>query len=495
MSTERAAFRTNSREFADAKPGIDLATRKDVRRGELLTALVVALAATALGCSADADGEEPPALVDDGEEAELRALEIGDDEPIVDEGDPEPMRATAEENPLLEDEEDVPAPDLGGLAPLVANRQISSSERRASVNGKTYKCRPAVRDCVCQGSPLNCEMPNDQPGRNRYLPPAFANELERRTTEEERALDAGRWQVTDGTVLYDGAGLQRGPIASKCFTWDDATGPELKELPGTCVKVNFGQMKSMKGDGDASARPYVYAFNVFINGVLDSSGWVPLANVAQSRELARMGSHAPRRVGSLVATKYVIKSARDWGQNQATFSSARLPGWSLSKVAPGPGSRKVGDYLLRDGNLINLAYGTPRVGGAATDTFYVEHETVQFKRARSTKQRPTLVRVPVADRNRPTLIFAYGSIKGRFGWVALPAFKKGSVRSGGGSSAATNGLLSFCAGKPDGVHCDPSQPDRGYLCKAGATTTVMCTAGMKCVGATASNPNVIQCTE
>lgn len=474
--------------------GIRLAAARGVERRRTYAALFFALAATAMGCAVDPNGEAPPDLVDDGEEAELRALEIGEDEPIVDEGDPEPMRAHPEENPLLEDEEDIAAPDLGGITPLVTNRQISKTERRASVSGKTYACRPAVRDCVCQGSPLNCEMPNDQPGRNRYLPPSFATELASRTNEAERALDAGRWQVTNGTVLYDGAGVKRGPFLSKCFTWDDATGPELKEIPdSTCVKINFGQMKSMKGDGDASPRPYVYAFNVFINGVLDSSGWIPLDDVVQKRELAAMGAHAPRRVGNLVPTKYVIKSARDWGQSQATFASERLPRWSLSKVAPGPGSRKVGDYLLRDGSLINLAYGTPRVGGAATDTFYVEHETVEFKRARSTKARPTLVRVPVDDRSRPTLIFAYGSIAGRFGWVALPAFKKGAARSGSGS--AVNGLLSFCAGKPDGIHCDPSQADRGYLCKAGATTAVMCTAGMKCVGATASDPNVIQCAE
>jgi hypothetical protein len=455
-----------------------------VRSGKTLTALFVALAAAAIGCSADTDGDEPPALADDGEDAELRALEIADDEPIVDEGDPEIMRATPEENPLLEDEEGVPAPDLGGLTPLVTNAQISGRERRVSVSSKTYECRPAVRDCVCQGSPLNCEMPNVQPGRNRYLPPAFARELTQRTNEAERALDAGRWQVSDGTILHDGAGLPRGAFTSKCFTWDDASGPELKEVPGTCVKVNFGQMKSMKAAGDASARPYVYAFNVFINGALDSSGWIPLANVTDARGLAAMGSHAPRRVGNLVATKYVVKSARDWGRN-------RNASWWLSKVAPGPGSRKVGDYLLREGELINLAYGTPRVGGAATDTFHVEHETVEFKRARSTARRPTLVRVPVDDKNRPTLIFAYGSIEGRFGWLALPAFKKGTARSGG---STPSGLLSFCAGKPDGVQCDPARADRGYLCKNGATTAVMCQPNFKCVGATSSDPNVIQCT-
>lgn len=462
-------------------------------RGKTFAALFLALSATIVGCAADQEGREPPPLVNDSdEEAELRALDIADDEPIVDEGDPEHLseseRDAAEENPLLDDEEDVPAPDLGGIAPLVANRQIASAERRASVNGKTYKCRPSVKNCICQGSPLNCEMPNDQPGRNRYLPPAFATELKSRTNDAERALDAGRWQVTDGTVLFDGKGLARGPIASKCFTWDDATGPELKEVGGTCVKVNFGQMKSING------APYVYAFNVFINGVLDSSGWVPLANVTEKRELVRMGSHAPRRVGNLASTKYVIKSARDWNQTQDTFASAKLPGWSLSKVAPGPGSRKVGDYLLRDGNLINLAYGTPRVGGAATDTFYVEHETVEFKRARSTKQRPTLVRVPVDDKNRPTLIFAYGSIAGRFGWVSIPAFKKGAARSAS-SAPAPQGQLSFCAGKPDGVHCDPTQADRGYVCRGGATNAVMCQPGLKCVGATAENANVIQCVE
>jgi hypothetical protein len=296
-------------------------------------------------------------------------------------------------------------------------------------------------------------------------------------------------------VLYDGLGHQRGPLASKCFTWDDATGPEIVEVPGTCVKINFGQMKSMKADGDASARPYVYAFNVFINGVLDSSGWIPLANVVEKQALARMGSHAPRRVSGFVDTKYVIRSARDWGQSQATFASARLPSWTLSKVARGAGSKKVGDYVLRDGNLINLCYQTPGVGGAATDTFYVEDASLAFRRVKSTTRRPTLVRVPVADRNRPTLIFAYGSIEGRFGWVALPAFRKGAVRSGSNAGEPDPTQLAFCAGKPDGIVCDPAKADRGYLCRGGATTAVACQPGFRCVGATASNPNVIQCTQ
>lgn len=440
-------------------------------------------------CSANTDGDAPPPIVDDGEEAELRALEIGDDEPIVDEGDPDVGRLDPEENPLADDEEDVPEVDVGTLGPQVTNRQIAGSEKRVSVSGKTYHCRPAMRDCVCQGSPLNCEMPNTQPGRNRYLPPAFVAEMDRRTNDREKVLDAGRWEVKPGTVLYDGTGRQRGAFTSQCFTWAAPTGDALAKVDGVCAKINFGQMKRMQGAGDAAPRPYVYAFNVFIGGTLDSSGWIPLDDVVQKAELVKMGSHAPRRVRSFVSTKYVIKSARDWGQTPETFASDRLPAWAQSKVAPGPGSRKVRDYLLRDGNLINLAYGTPRVGGAATDTFYVADAALGFKRVRSTTRRPTLVRVPVDDRSRPTLIFAYGSIEGRFGWVAIPAFRRGEVRANAAAAPADS-----CAGKADGVYCSAAATDAGYFCRGGVLTTVKCQGGQRCVGGSPDG-QVLQCAQ
>ena len=90
---------------------------------------------------------------------------------------------------------------------------------------------------------------------------------------------------------------------------------------------------------------------------------------------------------------------------------------------------QAGDYLLRNGNVINLIYSTPGVGGASTDTFLVEHEKLAFCRVTSTSSRPTLVRIPVDDAKKKNMVFAFGSIAGRFGWIALDAIKSAAVAS------------------------------------------------------------------
>jgi hypothetical protein len=162
-----------------------------------------------------------------------------------------------------------------------------------------------------------------------------------------------------------------------------------------------------------------------------------------------------------------LKSAVDWQQTPSTFSTNKLPAYALSKVAPGPAaSKKVGDYLLKDGNVWNLAYNTPGVGGVGTDTFIVDHQKLGFRRVRSTAARATLIRVKVyGNPSKRSMIFAYGSVAGRFGWVALDAIKTGTVTTAStGAGADFNG---YCTGKADGTYCNETTSILGYICRGG----------------------------
>lgn len=408
-------------------------------RAALLCVSIALLA----GCVFRDEQEAPPELSEDARE--LRDLGVGEDEEVVDDegtGADESGDADASEDEELEpnpvpDTEDDEVPDEGSDEPELEAEGIGTlavppqgSHVSSTMNGRKWRCRQQTqRACRCLGSPLNCQMPNDQPGRNRYLPPGEVARIKQPGGDTETLIEAiGRWPAQPSPVLYDGKGRVRGAFVSNCHAWSGPTGPAFSRVDGVCAKINFGGKKMMKGEGDAAPRLYVYAFNVFIDGTLDSSGWMPLDSIVPRAELNRMRAVAPPKIkNAFVSTPYVVKSARDWNQDPATFSSDRLPAWAQAKVAKGPGSRRARDYLLRDGNLINLAFQTPGVGGAATDTFLVPHDGLAFRRVRSTRERPTLIRVPVAHPTHKAMIFAYGRMAGRYGWVAMAALKRGRV--------------------------------------------------------------------
>ncbi|MBX3203471.1 MAG: hypothetical protein KF764_00320 [Labilithrix sp.] len=466
--------------------------------------LLLGLVATA--CRFDGATDPPPFDVAD-EEAELAALDIGVDEPVADEDDlsvPEDEAAPLDEygepildasgelaeNPVADDDEpdadaddadaddadaDDADADLGALAlrPAIAPDAIPKSEARMSIGAKTWRCRQKTkRSCVCKGSPLNCELPSEQPGRNRFIPPAEVAQIDRRGGDKMASIEAiGRWEIANDTPIYDGTGHRRGqPVRSACYAWAGSSGAKTKKIDGkTCVKINFGQKKTMQVDGESTKRTYVYAFSVSIAGKLPASSWIPLSKVVRKNELAKMPTIKTAKRSNLSSASYVVKSARDWGQSQATFSADKLPSWAQSKVAKGnDSSKRARDYLLRDGNVINLAFHTPRVGGAATDTLFVADDALAFKRARSTAEVPTLVRVRLFDPKKKSMIFAYGSIGGRFGWLPLAAFKKGTVKSSVRSKDS-------CLGKPDGLHCSELAPWSGYFCEGGTVA-----GGLQC---------------
>lgn len=113
---------------------------------------------------------------------------------------------------------------------------------------------------------------------------------------------------------------------------------------------------------------------------------------------------------------------------------------------------------------------------------------------KSTGDRPTLVRVRVyGNPAKKSMVFAYGSVKGRFGWAALDAMKTGTPVSGGGGNA---GLDGYCTGKPDGTYCNENASNLGYICKAGEIDKpLQCPAPLTtCTGPTPDGAGLV-CTQ
>jgi hypothetical protein len=510
---------------------------------------LTSLAFAALPACQSSEATEPPAFVNPsgssaaGDDALLASLEINPaEEPIADEqggpgvgqdgalaSDSEPDAKLDEfgeavidtpadqllDNPVFDDEEE--EADIATLSvnPLVTPGQLPGSDQASALVHGPWKCVLAgsvVPNCSCKGSPRNCYVPNTQPGRNRYLPPAFAAEIPARLAATKAAVDAanaaaaaatppgakqdapkapvdgGKFHITPGTVVYDGKGIARGALSppgllprgpnkpiNVCITWADATTTALATADGECVKINFGAKKQMQPAGQPKAT-YVYAFNVLLPAQtppdptgLDASGWVALSAIQAPDQdtLLHMHTASNRRVtaaSSFATTSFVVKSAQDWGSDTAHFTEAALPGYAQAKVSPGQAAnRKVGDYLLKNGNVWNLAYNTPGVGGVGTDTFIVAHNAVAFRRVKSTAARPTLLRVKVYDNAlRKSEVFAYGEVAGRFGWAALDAIKIAAVDP----NAPTTVFADKCAQKPDGTYCDEAAPSLGHVCRS-----------------------------
>ena len=407
--------------------------------------------------------DDDPSLSTPDEQAELLALEIGPDEAIVDEGDVATADATdtLPDNPLdAEDVTDADIADDGTAEDLgtssvhaqlvgtlgVPNAPVGSTKNLANswtcvtrINGTDR--RDSIGHCVCAGSPLNCEVPNTQPGKNRLLRSTWDADLDGEgvpKADHGTWVDFSSWDVNPETALYEGGGAPRGNMHGTCYVPNptkDTAKPFVADSSHSCAKINYGQIKMMAPAGMPSQK-FVYAFSVRIGGAayensISASGWIPFSSIgsAVSAELAKMPTAAPARPTALkfAKTHYVVRAEADYTDSEKNSA------FKESKVGNNPSSqegtnKKVGDYLEHDG-IINLAFGTPGVGGPATDTLAVGDHTLRFRRAISSKY-PTLVYSKTSvsnssDSGRKRLIFAFGEIGGRFGWLALPAFMTG----------------------------------------------------------------------
>lgn len=395
---------------------------------------------------------------------------------------------------------------IGGPSPAV-RVQAAPSAPAVSWWNRTYACPYGAKDCICRGSPFNCQFPNAQPGRNRYLPPAAMRAIRSmpRSAKTRRlhAIDRlGKWDVPEGTPIHDGLGFLRGTLRASgnrksgnaCWSYRAETGKfRVVAADHPCVMVNFGQVKTMTVAGATSAAKYVYAF-----ATNQGSSWIPLDAVralvkdGEGRPAFRAYDRAPRRPlvrDQKTAWVHWLKAAEDYG---ATFDQYAptdawlryLPRWARLKVRPKseiskavdpksplPGTSEMArDYLLRSQNVLNLVYQTPLLGGAATDTFVVRRHALAFRRVESRDpDKRTILRIPlyrpktVSDpgtRKVGKMYFLFGEVDGRYGWVAAQAIKGERPEA----RCARGDVGWFCARDGRGYECAGGQVTQGRTC-------------------------------
>lgn len=494
-------------------------------RSSLVALPSVAALVLTLGACSSGGADSPPPFSEGALSAdpELRELEVGADELVADEAtsdaeleklawpaasepqeegsSPDDLLDQSPFDPSLPDELPEPPPDLGQeTGPAFSSLSLQDAPIGTARVwwSQSFDCprNPLKASCVCRGSMYNCQFPNPQPGRNRYLPPAAIRALRAVTGPKSRVEiieKVGKWGIENSTAIYDGSGHARGTVLGSCYSF--ANGVVQKDDRGhPCVKVNFGQLKRMQVDGSSETKAYVYAFDVTISpppapGKSGGSGWILAANIKES---AFKRYDTPPRFGggaTFARTEYVLKAATDYSCTLANYDSDRcLPAWAQLKIrprSPATVSEKARDYMLRDGNVVNLAYQTPLVGGAATDTFVVQPNALAFERVRSLdSSRRTLLRISLFDTNgtvpRNTMLFVFGRVAGRHGWVAASAIKKGRASK----------VDSTCIGKRDTRFCNADASGSVECRGQELFATQACPTGQKCQSISADNTMV-----
>jgi hypothetical protein len=244
---------------------------------------------------------------------------------------------------------------------------------------------PKYNATDCAG-PFTCVLPNPAPGdRNRIVNPKTGT---------------NEWPLAPDTEIFDGLGGKRGTVTSPT------------------IKINYGQRKTLLG------APHVYAFAVgTTNGT--ASSWVPESAV----------------LDSLSSMPTVI--ARDPGKGDYeqvfTITGGDPSTYGDAKVVPNTDSNNEAatDYMLRNGNVVNVLYALPGKGGVSNDTYPAG--TVKFKRSRGVAS----VYVYLYTKNTSTVIgtqrFIYGHVDGRYGWIARDALAP--------APAAAGPSMTFCCAK------------------------------------------------
>jgi hypothetical protein len=317
---------------------------------------------------------------------------------------------------------------------------------------------------TCYGSLYNCEMPNSQPGKRRFLPTTVVDEV---TSKLDGATDAtqrgdiihtvlsekGEWAITGSPMMFDGTGIARGTVK-------DPT-----------VRINFGQRKRIGG----VLNVYAWSANIAAsNGVSYlASGWIPQTSITSTQVSSMMPTAtAPApAAGKYAYTKssktkdfvyYSLKTAADYGCADGYLPTKCLPSWAAT-LDISPDSRnaqnKVMNFFLREGEVTNDYYQTPWAGATATDTVGASGSVI-FRRIVPTAHHRTLLRIPLFEPGKHKVVggitFLYGQLNGRWGWVNAYALK------------VVPAPTDPCDGKDPGVaYCSTDHPQNVLVCAAG----------------------------
>ncbi|HEV2146112.1 MAG TPA: hypothetical protein VGR37_01710 [Longimicrobiaceae bacterium] len=234
----------------------------------------------------------------------------------------------------------------------------------------------------CDGA-YNCKLPNPYPCKDPADP--GANRLAHRYNSEDC-----HFKIAANTVLYDGFGNARGTVT-------DAE-----------VRINYGQRKRLP---NGTVVVYVFAVGTTSGA---ASGWVREADVTES--LAYMETVNATNPGNgdyaalwrLTGGPTPVRAFYD----DMVLHNTHRPCSHLPK-----------HYLLRPGNVVNLLYNLPGMGGVADDTYLVETGDV-FRRSQGVLLRD----IPFYHKDSPLngepfgyMQFMYGHVNGRYGWIARDA--------------------------------------------------------------------------
>lgn len=191
--------------------------------------------------------------------------------------------------------------------------------------------------------------------------------------------------------MVDGAGNLRGYVAS------------------TKVKINFGGRKSI------GPTTYVYAFATKLDLGYYASSWIPESAL----------DHGPIGMPSLNGK---VPSGGDY-QAVWTVTGGDPNLYGDLKVVKGSKSNNeaASDYLLRTGNVINLLYNLPGMGGVSIDTF---PQGVKFLRSKGVPELGIALYPKGSKQKVGVMKFIYGHIGERYGWIARDALVQDPAPSG-----------------------------------------------------------------
>jgi hypothetical protein len=195
-------------------------------------------------------------------------------------------------------------------------------------------------------------------------------------------------RIAPGTHLYDGAGNDRGVIADER------------------VPFNYGQRTSFGG------APHLYAFAVRLMSST-ASGWIPESALLDGPLTSMPTIDAPRPPRGDRASTWMVTGGT--AAIHERLESRRI------KVAPNIDRHArvaATDYLRRAGDVVNLCYNLPGVGGVATDTVPVGSTFVRAAGVRAARVR---LYWPESRRRYGRMTFVYGRVDDRYGWISLDA--------------------------------------------------------------------------
>ena len=222
----------------------------------------------------------------------------------------------------------------------------------------------------CAG-PFNCKLPN-QGAHN-------AN----RADDPQNGTD--HWPIKAGTTLHDGFGNVRGTVTDHS------------------VMINYGQRKIIGG------LHYVYAFAVALDDGTHASGWI--RSTAVKDDIASMPTVSDKDPGhGDYQTVFTVT-----GGDPNAFGDLKVdPNFTGEHEA-------ASDYLTRPGNVFNLLYNLPGVGGVTTDTLPIG---AHFHRSLDVKAVEIALYHPGGAKVAGHMMFVYGHVGSRYGWIAHEALSK-----------------------------------------------------------------------